>query len=77
MKVDKEFICKMLEVKYIRSKGYNPKDFDDFYNKIYPDEWLDNNDYDTMIKMLSEAINEDKLIVETDKYKEITKGKII
>ncbi len=77
MEVDKEMICRMFELKYIKDLGYDPKDFDDFYREIYPNDWLDNDDYDTKIQMLSEAIENKTLIQDTEKYGETIKGKIL
>ena len=70
MQIDKETVCNMFEVKYIRSKGYDPKDLNDFYHELYPEEWLENDDYDLKIKMLAEAIKDDKVHIYCSYYKE-------
>ena len=77
MNVDKDLICKIYELKYIEANGYDGKDYSKIRQDLYPREWNDSEDYDTKIQLLSAAIKEEKKIFETDKYKEIMKGKIL
>ncbi len=75
MNVDKGLVCSLFELKYINKLGYDPKDIPDIRRKIFPQGWLETEDYDIKIKLLSEAIGEEKLIVDTEQYKNMMKGK--
>ena len=77
MNIDKQLICELFELKYMSELGYDPKDFDKIYNDIYPIGWIENDDYDFKIKLLTEAIIEKKLLVETEQYKVEMKDKLL
>ena len=42
-------------------------------SELYPEGWYGNNDYKLKIEILTEAIDKDVLIVNTDSYQEIIK----
>jgi hypothetical protein len=76
MKIDKELVCELFQLKYMSELGYNPNDFEKVYKEIYPIGWLENDDYDFKIKLLTEAIAEKKLVSETEQYKAEVRNKI-
>ena len=76
MKIDKELVCELFQLKYMSELGYNPKDLEKVYKEIYPIGWFETDDYDFKIKLLTEAIAEKKLVSETEQYKAEVKDKI-
>ncbi len=62
----------MLENAYIKYKGKNPEDDDT--QDLFPFGWHSNENYNKKIEILSEAINKDVDITETDGYLDIIEG---
>ncbi len=72
-----ELLYNILELKYLEKNGYESKDLKNVFLEIYPFRWFETKDYKDKIMILAEAINENKLIVETNSYNELTKDVIL
>lgn len=66
-----EAMCRMMEVSYISQ--YNRKPTDDNQD-LYPIGWHDNKDYNEKIKILAEAVDSKKIIIETEAYQSMVEG---
>ena len=60
----------MLEVEYIKTHGYKVGELET-QMKLFPYEWYKGEHYVLKIEILTEAIENKKLIIETEKYKEL------
>lgn len=63
-------IVTILEVQYIKSHGYQVQDVKAL-TKLFPSEWYVDDYYALKAKILVDAIKNNCLITETDKYKEL------
>ena len=71
---DKEFVCRMLETKYIRAMGREVSWKIGENSDLYPAGWFSNSDYIKKAEILAEAIEKKCLIIETSKYLEVIEG---
>lgn len=67
-----EAMCRMMEVSYISQYDRKPTDDN---RDLYPIGWNDNQDYNEKIKILAEAVDRKKTIIETEAYQSIVEGK--
>lgn len=72
--MEEKMLYNILDVKYL--KMFNRKiTYDSNANSdLYPNGWYLNKDYKVKIKILIEAIENKKLIVDTDLYQNIIEG---
>lgn len=67
-----EAMCRMMEVSYISQYDRKPTDDN---RDLYPIGWNDNQDYNEKIKILAEAVDRKKTIIETEAYQSMVEGK--
>lgn len=67
-----EAMCRMMEVSYISQYNRTPEDNN---QDLYPLDWHANQDYNEKIKILAEAVDRKKTIIETEAYQSMVEGK--
>lgn len=66
-----EAMCRMMEVSYISQYNRTPEDNN---QDLYPLGWHANQNYNEKIKILAEAVDNKKTIIETEAYQSMIEG---
>ncbi len=67
---EEKLICQLLEINYIKSRGREIT-LDNKYYDLFPPDWYIYNNYQKKIEILNEAIEKNKLIINTNSYLDI------
>ena len=69
---DLKIQLRLLETAYISSQGMEVGD--EATDKLFPRDWFEDTDFAIKMKILVDAISDDKTIMETDEYQKMIEG---
>jgi hypothetical protein len=71
---DGKLICHLLEMIYEERMGIKKSENQNYSDGLYPMNWYANKNYENKILILTEAIEKQILIINTDGYQNVIEG---